>query len=563
MCAAFFRESARAKMPALKPLDDSDRELPGPFLGGWYLLVPILAWAWTRGLWAPDEPRYAQIAKEAWDTQSFLVLHLCGDLYPDKPPLVYWLAGTLGKLTNWSEFALRVPSILATIGSAWLCTRIARLWLGETTARWCVPFYLGTIMVLYIGGRLQLDPIMSCACLAAIALMADDRGGERAIVRRTWLAGIACGLGALAKGPIAWVAVGFAVIAWMCLPRGLRHAPRRPWQAWLSFVLLSMLPVAVWAACAIAAEPALMKPLLFGQHIGRIAEGTQHPGPIWDHLVTMPVQLMPWTPLVVLGLLRAVRSWRTKESPGIVRIAVWFAVVFVFFSVIPPKRDLYLLPIYPAAALLAAFEFEAALSVRRLAHWVAWTSAGLGLAAGSILACAPLLAPIARRTFPDSAGEVLDLEVWAWRVVPIGVVLAAGCVVALIGHMRARPRLWCDALGLGLAAALTAATVWVIPPLDAVKSARALAELVRARPERPTEVICVGVRPEGIRFYGGVPAVKDALVAGLEREGAQFLGVCAALDFARLSPEDRSRFKELARGQHSSRVVLVLGRADP
>ena len=38
-----------------------------PFLGGWWLLVPLVAWALARGVWAPDEPRYGQIAKECWD----------------------------------------------------------------------------------------------------------------------------------------------------------------------------------------------------------------------------------------------------------------------------------------------------------------------------------------------------------------------------------------------------------------------------------------------------------------------------------------------------------------
>ncbi len=191
-----------------------------PWLGGWYLLVPILALAFVREWWAPDEPRYGEIAKEAFDTHSFLVLHLCGELYPDKPPLVYWLAGIMGRLSGWSEFWMRVPSILATAGSAWMCMRIARRWLGEMEALWSVPLYLGSVMVLEIGGRLQLDPTLSLCVLAAIdQLSIEGRGratqaGEMplagdvsrsstATVRHTWLAGMWLGIGALAKGPVA------------------------------------------------------------------------------------------------------------------------------------------------------------------------------------------------------------------------------------------------------------------------------------------------------------------------------------------------------------------------
>ena len=88
------------------------------------MLAPILALALLRELWAPDEPRYAEIAKEAFESRSFLVLRLNGELYPDKPPLVYWLAGLCGSLTGWAEIALRLPSIAASAkkaitGSSW------------------------------------------------------------------------------------------------------------------------------------------------------------------------------------------------------------------------------------------------------------------------------------------------------------------------------------------------------------------------------------------------------------------------------------------------------------
>ena len=99
-----------------------------PFLRGWWLFVPLLAWAAFRGWWAPDEPRYAQIARECWDRGEWLVLHICGDIYPDKPPLVYWIAGVFGRVSDWSEFAMRIPSLLATLGSVLLARRMARSW---------------------------------------------------------------------------------------------------------------------------------------------------------------------------------------------------------------------------------------------------------------------------------------------------------------------------------------------------------------------------------------------------------------------------------------------------
>ena len=75
------------------------RKLPASFRPRWHwmwLVLPLAASAWSRGLWAPDEPRYAEVAREIHESGDWLVLHLCGEVYPDKPPLLYWLAGAAG-----------------------------------------------------------------------------------------------------------------------------------------------------------------------------------------------------------------------------------------------------------------------------------------------------------------------------------------------------------------------------------------------------------------------------------------------------------------------------------
>ncbi len=516
-----------------------------------------------RGFWAPDEPRYAQIAREAWDSGSLLVLHICGELYPDKPPLVFWLAGTLGKLSGWSEFWMRVPSILATIGSAVLTARIARRWFSARIAAWSVAFYLGTAMVFEIGGRLQLDPVLSFLGLAALALLVDDDGGERALTRRTWLAGLCLGLGALAKGPIAWLPVGFALLAWAFLPGTFRFAPRRTFAAWSGLVMLALLPVATWALLAIRAEPALAKPLLFGQHVGRITAGDQHPGPVWDHLRSMPVLLLPWTLVFAAGAIWAWKSFRGRVNPGLVRIAIWFAAVFVFFSIIPPKRDLYLLPIYPGAALIAAFAFDAALAEGRLRRWIGVSTGVLVVLPGGLLATAPILVARIMDSRPEWLGDVENPVEFARLCVLPGCVLAAGGILALFAHARSRPALWADAIGGGTALAIALAAFTLVPAVDEYKCARKLASIVAARPERPSLVSCAGVRPEGIRFYGGVPARGGGVEEALAREGAAFLALCSEKEFEILSPDVRGAVREVGRARVGRRSVLVLVRAGP
>ncbi len=539
----------------------ADPSTARPFLGGWHLVVPLIALAAFRDLWAPDEPRYAQIAREAWEGGSLLVLHICGDLYPDKPPLVYWLAGLAGKLGGWTDFAVRVPSILATIGSAWIAARIARRHFGETVASWTPTFYLGSAMVIWFGGRLQLDPLLAFFCLAAVDLIWNESGDARARSRRLLLAGLCAGLAALCKGPVAWLFVGFALVVLSAVPRAARASARWSVAAWSGFVVLAVAPVATWATAASLREPALWRPLFLGQHLGRATSAdAPHAGPPWEHAWQMPLLFLPWTGLAFLGLASVRGAWRAARSRtdgtgalstsdrGLVRATAWFALVFLVFSIMPPKRELYLLPLYPVAAWCAGLAFERALESGRLTRWVALPTTLLLLALGLGAGIAPRLVLVARP--------------YAEAAMPIAVVLVVASGAAFGFLRRGNWARWADALALGLSATGLAAAIWVIPLVDPVKSARILAHEIAALPEKPAEIPCISVQPEGYRFYAGVPTVRGSFNDLAERpQGlpADFLALIAERDWDRQPDAFRARFRIVHRRQVGSRDVLVIG----
>jgi len=532
-----------------------------PFLGGWHLALPLVALAAFRDLWAPDEPRYAQIAREAWDSGSFIVLHICGDIYPDKPPLVYWLTSLAGELGGWTSFALRAPSILATLGSAWIATRIARRHFGEVVAAWTPTFYLGTAMLVWFGGRLQLDPLLAFFCLAAIDLVWTDGGTDRERTRRFLLAGLLTGLGALCKGPVAWLHVGFALLALFAVPRAARAATRWSVRAWIGFVLLALLPVATWAIAASLREPTLWRPLFLGQHLGRATSlDAPHAGPPWEHAWQFPALGLPWSGLAFLGLAVAWRAWRdAQRAPrlareigpterGLVRALTWFALVFVVFSIMPPKRELYLLPLYPVAAWFAAIAFARALERGSLATPVAWGTTTLMLLLGLGAAIVPRL--------------LTKAQPYADAALPAAIAFTAAALSSALYLRRGNLARWADSIALGLTAGGVAAAIFVLPLVDATKSARTLAHEIAARPEKPLEIPCLGVQPEGYRFYAGVPTVRGELVdfeTGPQRFGADFLGLIAERNWAHLPADFRARFTIQHRRQVGSRDVLVVG----
>lgn len=569
------RAAAPGDAPIGPPDAPQDRAAATPWLRGLYVLAPIVVLALVRDLWAPDEPRYAEVAREAF-RHDLVVMHLNGEVYPDKPPLVYWLAGLCGELAGWREFALRIPSLVATLVTAFVAARFARARFGALEAAWTPLFVLGTVMVLEIGGRLQLDPVLTACTFTSAVLASDERGDRRQRTRRVWLAGLLAGLGALAKGPVAWLHVGVGVLALRrARDAGAASAAERPGRgAWLGFVALALAPVLTWALAAVARQPELARALFFGQHVGRVVDGTQHRGPPWEHLLHFPLYFLPFTPLCVLALARAWRGLRgrlARPDPVFVALALWFAVVFVVFSVMPPKRDLYLLPIYPVAALLCArFVAEA----QRAGHVMrgAWLPVGVlwcvlgvvGLAALVFLDVRPEPGGIVHPgdEFANEVQQALALvaPVRGWIAVAF-VVLAAGGVAACLRRVAERNRVP-DVLAGSLALALTLLALSVVPLVNEVKSARGLGTWLAARPERPVGIPCLGVQPEGYRFYGGVPAVKEDLAAALDRDGAQFLAIATEREFQKLPPAVRARVRVLDSRSVGSRDVVVLG-AEP
>jgi 4-amino-4-deoxy-L-arabinose transferase-like glycosyltransferase len=524
-----------------------------PFLGGWWLFVPLLAWAVARGFWAPDEPRYGQIAKECWDRGEWLVLHICGDVYPDKPPLVYWLSGLCGWATGWWEPAMRLPTLLATLGSALLLRRMASRMFGAAAAAWVVPLFLGTAMMLEIGGRLQLDPLMSVFILLAVDRFSC---GARPAAGRVATSGIALGCAALAKGPVAWLHGGLALLALRLSHPAGRRGGFGP-VAWSAVALLAVVPVAAWAVAASLAEPLLAEHLFFGQHLGRISTEAPHQGPPWEHLLEMPLLLLPTTPFVAMALARA---WRTRRDDSDAArnlrfVALWLVATLVVFSAIPAKRALYMLPAYPAAALLAADELAWRSAQGAWRRWMVRAPAILLLVA----AFAGLVVGVAA-SFPSLAESEPRLA----EVAPLaGGLLVVAAMLAVFGWLawrRSAEARGVDHLVQATGAGLLSAALFFAPALDEVKCARTLALEVAALPQKPAWIPVRGVQPEGYRFYGGAPTTRSRDLEGaLEAHGAQFLALVEERDHAKLDPAFVARTVVLLRRQVGARDILVLG----
>jgi len=375
-------------------------ERAGLALAAGLLLVTALA---GIDLWAPDEPRYAQVAEEMRalerGAQDLVLPRLNGVPYDQKPPLYFWLAAAFGAPGGHvGEWSARLPSALAGIACVLLTAALGRrLFADPRAALYGALLLLTTFRFAHTARRAQLDVLLTL--FEGLALLAywrwRTRGADDLRGRRLDLALLhgATGLALLTKGPVG--ALPLLVIAlhhlWERFARtageaplkaGSTSAPRSPAPPAsplpLWGIALSVAPALLWLAAASQLAPAGFFETAVLDNVGhRFFSGTAHIRPFYYYLYQFPLDFLPWT---LLWPLVAVHAWRAQPEPGEAASArrllwLWLAVFLFVFSLSAGKRGLYLLPAFPAAALLCG-------------HSLSWAAARLP---GAWLARAPVL----------------------------------------------------------------------------------------------------------------------------------------------------------------------------
>ncbi len=322
-----------------------------------YLLagVFILAALYIRPLMPIDETRYVAVAWEMWLRGDFLVPYLNGEPYSHKPPLFFWFMHLGWLLFGVNDWTPRLIAPLFSLLTLALMGRLARLlWPGrEATAQLSQLILIGFYFWAISSTLTMFDVMLSFFVLLGVCqLYAMAVNGLR--VRNWLLLAVAVAMGILSKGPVILLHLLFIVLSGPLWQRGL---PKRiTWAAWYGGAFGAMLLGIGFALCwalpaAIQGGEAYRQAILWGQTGGRIVKSFAHQLPWWWYLKLLPLLLLPW--LLWLPLWRGLKQAEVKDS-GLTFCLYWIVPVLLAFCVVSGKRVHYLLPLFPAASLLAA-----------------------------------------------------------------------------------------------------------------------------------------------------------------------------------------------------------------
>lgn len=345
--------SENRQVPALKQTPNRNWLTDIAFLA-LLLLFFYFAWLGSYPFFTPDEGRYSEVAREMIASHDYITPRVNGVAFLDKPVLYYWLQAIAIFLFGVNEWAIRLfPALLGIVGC--IATYIGGRALFDRRTGWLSALILATTP-LYFGGAHYADLNLEVAVFITCTLIAFIIGVTRKDKYRHYFlyaAYIFAALAFLTKGMIgiafpSMIAGAWILILWRWNVLKQIHLP--------TGLILFTLLVLPWYVLVQKANPEFLHYFFVTQQVTRFlsAEEFNNKTPFWFYAPIILVGFFPWTIFLFQSLTQHVKNiWQKRQAySSELFLLLWFAIVFVFFSIPNSKTVGYIFPVFPALALL-------------------------------------------------------------------------------------------------------------------------------------------------------------------------------------------------------------------
>jgi 4-amino-4-deoxy-L-arabinose transferase-like glycosyltransferase len=294
------------------------------------------------------------------DRGDWILMHLNGGVYGDKPPLFFWLIALSSYLwQGFTSFSVRFPS--AVFGTL---TVLLTFFLGKRLYSPRTGFFSGLILAtslhfVYLSTRANIDVTLTFFTTASFLcfFLWYQEGREEGVChsrrsRNLFIFGfyVSMAFATLAKGPIGLVFPLFGSLIFLFSQKEYAEMKR---MKLLPGIFLFLAVVLAWYLPAIfLGGRAYVEENLFRHTTEAYSTGWTHPHPLYYYLYSFPMSFMPWVFCLPAAIVYGCSKTMTGKRKEFLFLSVWCLVIFVFFSLSRSKRALYLLPLYPAASLM-------------------------------------------------------------------------------------------------------------------------------------------------------------------------------------------------------------------
>jgi len=355
-------------------------------------------------LWDPDEPRQAIMAREMVERSDYIHPYLNGSPYTEKPPLFSWLVVLASKVGGGlNEFTARIPSALCATGLLLMVFVMGRRFVDEDGG-------LLSALVLatnyqFLGNSREAVMDMTFAFFIGASIFLAWFSVERRSRALLVLAFLPAALAILTKGPAGLVIPAAVILLYL-------FTTKRAKAFILPLAGGCVICLAVASLWFVLAGEAYAREFLLRQNLVRYTQGFDHVETALYYLHKVFFNFLPWSILLPFSLIHA---WKRKLWLPL----IWFLFTFFFFEFSRSKRAIYLLPCYPACALLVGIYVKDKWQSLVEGPWTKWLTRLFGLLLILLPIAALVIVPplkVYRTLFP-TGGSLLAIPMILLAVV--------------------------------------------------------------------------------------------------------------------------------------------------
>ncbi|MFO1317228.1 MAG: glycosyltransferase family 39 protein [Burkholderiales bacterium] len=502
--------SGSGRAPSTLPGDRPEARTPRRWAPPAFAALVLALWfgfLGVRGLYYPDEGRYAEIPREMLATGDWVTPRINGYAYFEKPPLQYWLTAATFAVAGQNAWTARFVPALAGLAGVLAVLLTARRLLSRRAGWMAAAVMAGSCGYFLSAQFVTLDMLLTAllACALCAFLLAQDARATAADCRRWMLVAWAlCGLAVLTKGVVGIVLPALAIGTYVALRRDWALLRRLHIATGLLVALAITLP---WFVVVEARNPGFSEFFFVREHWQRFTQPLhQRTGPLWYFVPIAVVFLLPWLPAMTAALARS-RRGKAAAAPQAFDPGwfgwCWAGAIFVFFSVSSSKLPAYVMPALAGVAFGAAAPLARNWAATvRITAWTLVAGGVLGIAA-AVPAAQFIKVPLVQQSYAANAG---------WLVAGSAILVATGVVVLAL--VRSRRRV--PALAVLVAGGMLGCQVGAVAAqrIDGYFSARRVLDAVTQgqRPFRPeVPFYSVDMFDHTVPFYLGrtVVLVKE------------------------------------------------------
>jgi 4-amino-4-deoxy-L-arabinose transferase-like glycosyltransferase len=305
----------------------------------------------ARPLWDTDEGMHASTSKDMVLTGDWITPTYNGENFYDKPVLHNWFVSLSFLIFGFTEFAARLPAAILGLGGVVLTYLLGRMIFGPMTG-----FLGGTILATNVEYTLLSRSVIhdiSLAFFMTLALLLFYMGWTDGRNRKKYFLFCYASLGfaVLAKGPVGIVLPGLIIGLFLLLKKRLDFL-REMEIGWGILIFLGV--AAPWYVLISLRNQDYGAYFFVYNNVMRfLSSKAQHHQRFYYYFAALLGGFFPWSCFLPLSLYRLFRRGLQRMKDGSLFLLLWFLVIFLFFTLASSKLSTYILPLFPAASLLA------------------------------------------------------------------------------------------------------------------------------------------------------------------------------------------------------------------